>query len=429
MRLFIFATITAALLLFSVSAFAASRYDILYMRPNPAGGPYFSVLDSETLKQWRSTFGTSLSYSYGSFDLVTAGVKQFSVVDHLFVQDIFGAVGLTDWLEAGFDLPVVWWERFRSPDVAAPSAESITNIGDLKIQLKGKILDTKNFGLALAGFVQPQTGKASTFLGNESVSGGALLAMDFKSGDRFIASLNAGTVFRDHVVYRNVDFQNLLNLGAAVDVRIYKGLHIQSEMWNSTPLDDPWKNKETTVLEADGGLTWHIGDTGFTLRGLAGGGFYHGLGSPIVRGTIGMNYLLPEDKKSPLTPPSTVKGEEDKEGLASDVVHFAFDSARVSRGEAQKLDEIIELIKSRPEIKDLRLEGHADSIGSYRVNKAVSLARAKAVRTYLIRHGVSGVELTTAGFGSTVPKSSNATATGRRENRRVEIFFEPRTGE
>ena len=441
MKFFLFIVyLSVASLFLQLPAFAASRYDILYMRPNPAGGAHFSVLDAKTLKQWRSTFGTSAGYSYGAFDLKAGTVEQFSVVDHLFVQYFYGAVGLTDWLEAGFDMPVVWYERFKNPDIAAPSASRITNAGDLKIQLKGRLLDYENFGLAMAGFIQPQTGKASTFLGNENFSGGALLAMDVKASDRFIGSLNAGATFRNHVIYRNVDFQHLFNLGAAADIRIYKGLHIQSEMRNSTPLDNPWKNKATAVLEADGGLAWHVGDSGFTVRGLAGGGFYHGLGSPTVRGTLAVSYLVPEEKKLTLTQPSPIpstlrqdsghaslgtgKGEGVKKNLAGNAVHFAFDSTKITKTESAEFDEIVAFLKAHPEIKKLRLEGHADLTGTEQVNMAISIARANRVKDYLIKHGVSGVKFAVVGFGESRPKAPNKTRKGRAQNRRVEFVVE-----
>ncbi len=427
MRFFLFITYPIVLSFFlQANAFAASRYDILYMRPNPAGGAHFSVLDAKTLKQWNSAFGTSAGYSYGAFDLKTDTVKQWSVVGHLFVQNFYGAVGLTDWLEAGFDMPVVWYERFKSPDIAAPSANNITNAGDLKIQLKGRLLDYENFGLALAGFIQPQTGKASTFLGNENVSGGALLAMDVKSSDRFVGSLNAGATFRDHVLYRNVDFQHLLNLDVAADIRIYKGLHIQSEMRHSTPLDNPWKNKTTAVLEADSGLAWHIGDSGFTLRGLAGGGFYHGLGSPTVRGTAAVSYLVPGEvkKEASKLDSSTAADGNDRISDRLKDVHFAFDSTKIAGAEMAALDEMAAFLKSHSEIKKLRLEGHADSIGTVLVNMTVSIARANKVKAYLIKRGVTGIDMTIAGYGESKPKNPNNTKEGRAQNRRVEFVVE-----
>jgi hypothetical protein len=69
------------------------------------------------------------------------------------------------------------------------------------------------------------------------------------------------------------------------------------------------------------------------------------------------------------------------------------------------------------------IHGHTDNIGDAASNKKLSLARAEAVRSYLISKGVDGTRIKTVGHGSTIPKASNNTEEGRRQNARVEIEF------
>jgi outer membrane protein OmpA-like peptidoglycan-associated protein len=73
---------------------------------------------------------------------------------------------------------------------------------------------------------------------------------------------------------------------------------------------------------------------------------------------------------------------------------------------------------------DLRIliEGHTDNVGSSATNLTLSDARAAAVKAALVADfGIAADRLTTKGFGDTKPAVPNTTATGRAQNRRVEI--------
>ena len=66
--------------------------------------------------------------------------------------------------------------------------------------------------------------------------------------------------------------------------------------------------------------------------------------------------------------------------------------------------------------------GHADSTGSESYNQRLSERRADAVANYLQNQGVRGSRIDSIGYGEGSPKASNATASGRQQNRRVEIY-------
>ena len=72
---------------------------------------------------------------------------------------------------------------------------------------------------------------------------------------------------------------------------------------------------------------------------------------------------------------------------------------------------------------DLQIEvaGHTDSDGPDDANYGLSERRAKTVRDYLVRFGVSAQRLTVAGYGESQPIADNATVRGRATNRRVEL--------
>lgn len=72
--------------------------------------------------------------------------------------------------------------------------------------------------------------------------------------------------------------------------------------------------------------------------------------------------------------------------------------------------------------KKILIAGHTDSDGSADYNQALSQRRAHAVKTYLIEnYGIDGTILTAKGFGESRPIADNSSATGKQQNRRVEI--------
>jgi outer membrane protein OmpA-like peptidoglycan-associated protein len=73
--------------------------------------------------------------------------------------------------------------------------------------------------------------------------------------------------------------------------------------------------------------------------------------------------------------------------------------------------------------------GHTDSTGSDAINQPLSVDRASRTRDYLAGRGVNPNRITIEGRGSREPIASNADATGKARNRRVEIYVaEPAQG-
>ncbi|WP_044400976.1 OmpA family protein [Lacinutrix sp. Hel_I_90] len=84
------------------------------------------------------------------------------------------------------------------------------------------------------------------------------------------------------------------------------------------------------------------------------------------------------------------------------------------------LQNITAILKEYPD-SNFTLEGHTDSVGSKSSNQLLSERRANAVRDYLIANGINSDRLTAYGFGEEYPVDSNATSSGRKNNRRTEI--------
>lgn len=73
---------------------------------------------------------------------------------------------------------------------------------------------------------------------------------------------------------------------------------------------------------------------------------------------------------------------------------------------------------------DVAIYGHTDSTGNDAINNPLSLNRANSVATYLRNLGVAATQIKSVeGYGSQYPVADNATAEGRKKNRRVEIYM------
>lgn len=77
-------------------------------------------------------------------------------------------------------------------------------------------------------------------------------------------------------------------------------------------------------------------------------------------------------------------------------------------------------IKKLPPTTVLEIGGHTDSDGTDAANQTLSENRATAVKTVLVKFGVSPEVLQTKGYGELKPKTTNDTNEGKFYNRRIE---------
>lgn len=101
-------------------------------------------------------------------------------------------------------------------------------------------------------------------------------------------------------------------------------------------------------------------------------------------------------------------------------IDFARNRSALGRSNATVLNKAVFLARTCSEFR-LEIHGHTDDRGRRSRNTALSLARARAVKDYLVGRGLSADRLTALGFGSDRPAVSNTTEAGRARNRRIEF--------
>jgi OOP family OmpA-OmpF porin len=99
---------------------------------------------------------------------------------------------------------------------------------------------------------------------------------------------------------------------------------------------------------------------------------------------------------------------------------FDFDKAVLKPEGKAKMDDLV------GKVKGINLEviiavGHTDSVGTDGYNQKLSVARAEAVKAYLLSKGIEKNRVYTEGKGEANPLADNKTKEGRAQNRRVDI--------
>lgn len=94
----------------------------------------------------------------------------------------------------------------------------------------------------------------------------------------------------------------------------------------------------------------------------------------------------------------------------------------IQGGNYSNLDKLAVFL-NRYADRTVTIEGHTDSVGEASFNQALSQNRANAVRDFLVSNGIASSRLTTLGQGEDAPIASNDSATGRQQNRRVEVII------
>lgn len=101
-------------------------------------------------------------------------------------------------------------------------------------------------------------------------------------------------------------------------------------------------------------------------------------------------------------------------------LYFDFDQHALRQFSIEELNRVLEIMKAYPELR-LEIYGHTDAFGSVEYNQKLSERRAHAAYNYLAVNGVENVEVVMRAQSELNPADTNDNATGRQNNRRVEL--------
>jgi len=119
-----------------------------------------------------------------------------------------------------------------------------------------------------------------------------------------------------------------------------------------------------------------------------------------------------------------LKAKPTPRGLVLTLGDVLFDTgkAELNSGAARKLDQLAQFLTEYPD-RHVQIEGFTDSVGTDSYNQDLSQRRADAVKSALLSRGIDSTRILSQGYGKDFPTASNADASGRQLNRRVEIVI------
>ncbi len=125
----------------------------------------------------------------------------------------------------------------------------------------------------------------------------------------------------------------------------------------------------------------------------------------------------PPPSPVPVAPPTTAS-----EVSRTYLVFFDWDRADLTDRARQIVAEAA-TASTRVQTTRIEVQGNADRSGTPAYNQGLSLRRARAVASELVRHGVPQSEIAVQGFGDTHPLVPTAAGVREPQNRRVEIIL------
>lgn len=402
----------------------ANTFDVINFKPAVDSTRFITLYDAENHQKGEWNVGAYLDYAHHPLEIAAGrGVRRAGVVDDTLVLNILGSYGITDWLEAGARVPIVPFNNYKGlpGTIAKPNSIRDFSMGDVEVDLKFRLLESKYVGIGVIPFITAPSGRPETFMGKGTVSGGGKLAVHFDPHERVRLGLNGGFVYNKTVNLfpgtANPDIASFVTLGAGVNIRPHNRFDIIAEGQVNSVAKNFFGDKIQSPAEVDGAVRFHATKNLDVTAG-GGAGLTIGVGSPDFRAFLGLNYTRHKEEEKPKqTPPKSYP----KKITIDQMIHFDFDKSNIRPDAARILDDVAAVLSANPGVKKIRIESHTDAVGTDAYNMKLSQRRANSTKEYLVRKGIDPSRLEAVGYGESRPVDTNSNAAGRAKNRRSEF--------
>lgn len=438
----------------------------------PAVGPESGLLweGSRVIGHDQLYLGYTFDYVYRPVEWGNGKSERLSIHDHLQVNHFSAGFGLFPRVDLGIDLPISLYSAPKNPGGALQVNERTRNfffLGDTTFRMKfaPQMLAGPSYDVAIAAGLSLPTGSSAAMMSDDSLKFSVLLPASYRVTATTEGFFTPGVSFYSsdtRVVQRTTSGGEVAVLKKSKSLLLQGGVRqwivpkdtfgdgIVAEAGLRGDFADfvPSLNERASPMEWAVGGAWYMGKR-LSLHGSYGAGIGSGVGAPMSRLVAGARYLFDMSKTEMTDETSESLSESDLDAILSQAqaeempprygedetllkllygdeildlgsVRFEFNSARLTPEAKKTVQQLFNMLLQM-KAKSVKIEGHTDSIGSFRYNLALSKRRAESVKAELVRLGYSRASISTEGFSFKYPVASNASKTGRAANRRIEV--------
>jgi outer membrane protein OmpA-like peptidoglycan-associated protein len=434
--------------LFAAPAFANNSIDVQTF--NPSTSDHFVFLEDGYKSEWPkvSKYYFGANYNYVSDPLVvldpTQTTKEYSIIDSIQTLDLFFGVKVSNNFGLFFALPIDYVSY--SADSPAPFKKgTVTALGDAKIEGKIRITDDDNpTSIAIIPEFHLPTGSTQDFVSDASTYVGIRAAIE-RQFDTFTLVGNLGFAVASNAIYTDQTFVNgidyrkrlIVGIGGFLPFNDTWGANLEFNSISMIPFDKTLNPNDAYLgvrYAALDGLAFTAGASLGKIGGPSGDDY---------RIVAGIRYTLFEEKKQLPKPvyisPSQTIAAPNANGVIDSTPHailltnkielrssiyFVYNAAALQPTADPVLDDVATLMKRNPNsFRKVYVDGHTVVVGSDQYNLNLSLARARAVKAYLVSRGVPATKIEPRGFGNRKPKVAKDAPLALVTNERIEFNF------
>ncbi len=430
----------------AVAGVIGSDYEIF--NPTTDGVDFLTVESAATLKKGQFNLGLMFDFVHSADPQnLPAGTREDESVrndigdpsDYMIVGHFSIAVGLMEGWSFGLSFPTVLTQNF---DVDTNSNNNLEGLLEVRANTKFRFLGNDRQGLAIIGRVNYNVQEPNPFVGNDpSLIFGADLVANADVMNWLSFAFNAGYQWRsagDDVAGNYRPLNNMITGSVALAFHLTQNTSFLTEFYGAGTTEETSSvtDRIQSPFEALFGMKHSCGENGSNIHYGVATEMSHGINTADYRVYAGVNWHFgaakamapkytppPAPKPMPMPAPMVKAPEQPAQTITVKNIKFASGSAVISKNATTQaeLNRVVKALKQRP-FTSVEIAGHTDSSGSDALNKKLSQRRSNAIKADLIRRGgFDGSKLKAMGYGESQPISSNATASGRATNRRVEF--------
>ena len=440
-------TLLASTLIYSASAVAVDNINVQTF--NPSTSDHFVILEDGYRSDWPKTanFYFGANYNYTSTPLValdaTQSNKSYNIIDNVQTFDLFFGFRASNRVGLFIGAPINNVSFSNSAPVFFPKGSN-TSIGDTKVMAKIRLTDDdSSTSIAFIPEIHFPTGNSDYFVSDSSMylAGRFALERQFTNWT-LVGNLGfahaSNSIFQNSNYSQSIDYRNrfIAGIGGFLPFNDRWGMNAEFNNISMIPFDKTLNPNDAYI-----GLRF-VASEGLIFTGGASLGELGGPEGVNYRLIAGIRYTIADEEKQAPKPiaiaptptpakPSPVPVSSvhvEVHGNRSEIVtpsiNFENNSYKLLPESQQTLDVVADLIiKNRGTFKRILVDGHTNNIGKDKYNLNLSMARAKAVKQYLVNKGVKETELQARGFGMRTPKVTYDQPGAKEINRRVEFLI------